>query len=150
MLMPFYEEESEKLERVERKLGEVELLGQCSEECAELIQAAQKMRRVLCKTTPVGRTEALENLKEEAADVIVCLEALITSGLLPSLFTQKMVLSFPIRNFTPVPMPSILQTFGSATSASRPNHHSGLSLISPCGQFSASQFTAPHLSQNVR
>ena len=81
MLMPFNEEESGKLERVARKLGKVELLGQCSEECAELIQAAQKMRRVLCKTTPVGSAEAMENLTEEAADVLVCLEALITSGL---------------------------------------------------------------------
>ena len=53
MLMPLFEEDSQKLEEVCNELGMDEMLRQCSEECAELIQAAQKLRRVFCKTTPV-------------------------------------------------------------------------------------------------
>lgn len=42
------------------------------EECAELIQAVSKMRRV--RHTDADDTEAYYNLVEEVADVLICLE----------------------------------------------------------------------------
>ena len=83
MLLPIAELEEKMLEDVRRELGDEEMLSQCSEECAELIQAAQKMRRVLHGTTPVGRAQAQSSLCEEAADVLVCLDALMRDGVLP-------------------------------------------------------------------
>ena len=63
-------------------LGAEELLGQLTEECGELIQAAQKTRRVICGTTPVNKMDALGHLAEEAADVALCIDTLIRSGLI--------------------------------------------------------------------
>ena len=57
-------------------LGTEELLGQLTEECGELIQAAQKMRRVLAGTTLVSRDKALRDLVEEAADVVLIVDML--------------------------------------------------------------------------
>lgn len=57
-------------------LGPAELLSQLTEECGELIQAAQKVRRVLAGTTPVSRDKALRDLVEEAADVVLILDML--------------------------------------------------------------------------
>lgn len=57
-------------------LGPAELLSQLTEECSELIQAAQKVRRVLAGTTPVSRDKALQDLVEEAADVVLILDML--------------------------------------------------------------------------
>ena len=57
-------------------LGQAELLSQLTEECGELIQAAQKMRRVLAGTTPVSRDKALRDLVEEAADVVLIVDML--------------------------------------------------------------------------
>lgn len=64
--------------RVRAILPRKERLAQLAEECAELGQAALKYRRVLDGTnpTPVGETEAIGNLYEEAGDVIGCLLAL--------------------------------------------------------------------------
>lgn len=58
------------------RLGQAELLSQLTEECGELIQAAQKMRRVLAGTTPVLRDKALQDLTEEASDVVLILDML--------------------------------------------------------------------------
>lgn len=57
------------------KLGKAEILAQLAEEGAELSQAALKLRRVLDgrNPTPVTSTDALENLQEEFADVLVCM-----------------------------------------------------------------------------
>ena len=55
-------------------LPEKEILAQLAEECAELAQAALKLRRALDGTNPTPRSEAecREALQEEIADVLVC------------------------------------------------------------------------------
>lgn len=63
-------------------LGEEELLGQLTEECGELVQAAQKVRRARRGTTPVRFADAVDKLEEETADVLVCLEMLIDWGMI--------------------------------------------------------------------
>lgn len=61
-------------------LGKEEILGQLTEECGELIQAAQKVRRALKGTTPVSLEEAQVHLTEEIADVALCMDAIIELG----------------------------------------------------------------------
>ena len=63
-------------------LGHEELLSQCAEECCELAQAAQKVRRVLRGTTPLGMAEAMDKLNEEAGDVLLLLDYLEYTGYL--------------------------------------------------------------------
>jgi hypothetical protein len=46
------------MEEISLVLGREELLGQLSEECCELGQAAQKVRRAMKGTTPVRLEEA--------------------------------------------------------------------------------------------
>lgn len=72
----------EKFECITGTLGDEEVLMQLIEECAELIQAANKLRRTWKHTTPVSSKKAILMLHEEVADVAVCTEALIVSGLL--------------------------------------------------------------------
>lgn len=81
MLMPLTKEESEMLKEVCWELGYMELLSQSTEECAEMIQAAQKVRRALKGTTPVLPAAAMESLCEEVADVLVCMETLEMTGI---------------------------------------------------------------------
>lgn len=50
-------------------LGKEELLNQLEEECAELIQAASKVKRARKGLTPVTEEKALAMLAEEMADV---------------------------------------------------------------------------------
>ena len=59
------------IEYIRDKLSQDELLAQLAEEAAELGHAALKLRRVYDGTnpTPVQRSEALDNLMEEIADV---------------------------------------------------------------------------------
>ncbi len=66
-------------EKIKRHLPEDELLLQLAEECAELAQAALKLRRVLTgiNPTPVTEGEARSNLLEEAADVYCVLGLLL-------------------------------------------------------------------------
>lgn len=58
-------------EKIKQHLPQDELLAQLAEECAELSQAALKLRRALTgiNPTPVTADEARRNLVEEAADV---------------------------------------------------------------------------------
>lgn len=59
----------------------------CMEECAELIQAISKLKRYNPEdpTNKVGRSELIENLYEEMADVQICFDLLIKIyGLKPS------------------------------------------------------------------
>lgn len=60
-----------KFEFIASRLTTAELLAQLAEEAAELTHAALKLRRKFDATnpTPVTMDEALENLKEELADV---------------------------------------------------------------------------------
>ena len=57
--------------KIKQHLPQDELLAQLAEECAELSQAALKLRRALTgiNPTPVAADEARWNLVEEAADV---------------------------------------------------------------------------------
>lgn len=57
--------------KIKQHLPQDELLAQLAEECAELSQAALKLRRALTgiNHTPVAADEARRNLVEEAADV---------------------------------------------------------------------------------
>ena len=50
----------------------------CMEECAELIQAISKLKRFNPEdpNNKVGRKELIENLYEEMADVLICLDLL--------------------------------------------------------------------------
>ena len=56
-------------------LPEKEILAQLAEECAELAQAALKLRRALDGTNPTPKSEenCREALREEIADVLLCL-----------------------------------------------------------------------------
>ena len=58
-------------EKIKQHLPQDELLAQLAEECAELSQAALKLRRALTgiNPTPVTAEEARKNLVEETADV---------------------------------------------------------------------------------
>lgn len=59
----------------------------CVEECAELIQAISKLKRYNPEdpTNNVGRSELIENLYEEMADVYICFDLLVEIyGLKPS------------------------------------------------------------------
>ena len=58
-------------EKIKQHLPQEELLTQLAEECAELSQAALKLRRALTgiNPTPMTADEARRNLVEEAADV---------------------------------------------------------------------------------
>lgn len=57
--------------KIKQHLPQDELLAQLAKECAELSQAALKLRRALTgiNPTPVAADEARRNLVEEAADV---------------------------------------------------------------------------------
>ena len=57
-------------------LPETEVLAQLAEECAELAQAALKLRRALKpdgSPTPCSVSEAIIQFHKEIADVLVCL-----------------------------------------------------------------------------
>ena len=59
----------------------------CMEECAELIQAISTLKRYNPEdpTNNVGRSELIENLYEEMADVYICFDLLVEIyGLKPS------------------------------------------------------------------
>ena len=68
----------ENIEYVKETLPYEELLCQLSEECAELIQAAMKLRRAITKVnpTPVTYETAMDNVYEEIADILGVLKAL--------------------------------------------------------------------------
>ena len=57
-------------------LRQEELLAMLAEECAELAQAALKLRRVIDGTnpTPVSYHLAMKRLHEEVADVNLCID----------------------------------------------------------------------------
>ena len=67
-------------EKITLKLGVEETLCQTMEECGELITACNKYRRTaLMKGQPTSKTpdEALDNLKGELVDAIICIKELI-------------------------------------------------------------------------
>ena len=66
------------IEIIREKLSTEELLCQLAEECAELSQAALKLRRAIQKEnpTPVSINDAGEHLIEEIADVRLVVKVL--------------------------------------------------------------------------
>ena len=70
-------------------LGTEELLGPLTEECGELVQATQKVRRALKGTTPVSLDEALVHLAEECADVALCIDTLAAMKLVDETGVQN-------------------------------------------------------------
>lgn len=58
------------------KIGEPAVLEQLAEECSELAQAALKLTRKMREENPTPKTESecLESLKEEMADVMLCMD----------------------------------------------------------------------------
>lgn len=75
-------------------LPQTELLAQLAEECAELSQAALKLRRVLdgSNPTPVSYQDAKLALMEEAADVELCMRtihALADRAVIEDIIHQK-------------------------------------------------------------
>lgn len=62
-------------EYIREKVGTAEIMAQLVEEAAELAQAALKYRRTIIggNPTPTTREEALAQLREEIADVDLCL-----------------------------------------------------------------------------
>ena len=69
-------------EKIKLHIPQDELLAQLAEECAELSQAALKLRRALTgiNPTPVTADEARRNLVEEAADVYNVLGLLLDAA----------------------------------------------------------------------
>lgn len=65
-------------EYIAEHLKDTELLAGLAEEASELAQAALKLRRAIDGTnpTPVTESEARDNLIEEIADVLFCMEML--------------------------------------------------------------------------
>ena len=74
--MVFEKEKHFKLWDVADKLGEQEILLQLAEECAEVSQAALKLRRAMEGLTPISVEQARRQLIEEMTDVEVCKAAL--------------------------------------------------------------------------
>lgn len=77
-------------------LGKEELLNQLEEECAELIQAASKVKRARKGLTPVTEEKALAMLAEEMADVQLLLlmvghEEKISDDKLTEIISRKAV-----------------------------------------------------------
>lgn len=66
-------------EKIKQHIPQDELLAQLAEECAELSQAALKLRRALTgiNPTPVTVEEARKNLVEEIADILNVSELLL-------------------------------------------------------------------------
>lgn len=65
-------------------IGVEALLEQTAEECTEMAHACLKMARKLRdeNPTPVSIESCLEKLTEETADVMLCINTLIESGVL--------------------------------------------------------------------
>lgn len=82
MLIHQKENGQAKLSEICNILGQEEIIGQLTEECGELVQAAQKVRRALKGTTPVSVNDALVSLAEECADVMLLIDCLNELGLI--------------------------------------------------------------------
>lgn len=72
-------------------IGTEEILNQLTEECGELIQAAQKARRATAGTTPISVPESLVSLQEEVADAFLCIDYLETAGMIDAECVKKIM-----------------------------------------------------------
>lgn len=66
------------------KIGIPALLEQTAEECTELAQACLKLARKIRGNNPTPKDvpELIENLEEEVADVVICIESLADDGII--------------------------------------------------------------------
>lgn len=66
------------------KIGIPALLEQTAEECTELAQACLKLARKIRGNNPTPKDvpELIENLEEEGADVVICIESLADDGII--------------------------------------------------------------------
>ena len=78
-------------EYIQKQLPVEELLCQLAEECNELSKSALKLRRVIDgkNPTPVTIEQALDNVREEIADVMLCLQMLDVD---PNHWTYKFIM----------------------------------------------------------
>ena len=60
-------------------------LGQLCEECGELVQSAEKLQRIIRGTnpSPVSAADCWENIREELADVLLCMILVIHQQKIP-------------------------------------------------------------------
>ena len=81
------------IEYIASKLSREDILCQLAEEAAELSQAALKLRRVITGTNPTITSyyDAVGNLLEEIADVIVAEQAVIQAGTKVSVELGKII-----------------------------------------------------------
>ena len=72
------------MDKVVNVIGVEATLEQCAEECSELSQACLKMARKLRGDNPTPKTmeEINNDLHEEIADVLVCIDVLYNAGVL--------------------------------------------------------------------
>ena len=80
-------------------IGKSALLEQTAEECSELSQASLKLARKLRNENPTPKSmdDILENLYEEIADVMLCIDALIDAGLISHEAIESVQLSKELR-----------------------------------------------------
>lgn len=91
MLFDFGAEAVDMQNEVILAVGTEEILNQLTEECGELIQAAQKARRAMAGTTPISWSESLIMLQEEAADVLLLIDYIESAGIIDSQCVKKMM-----------------------------------------------------------
>lgn len=72
------------MNKIVEKIGLPALLEQCAEECSELTHACLKLARKMREEnyTPKTMEECIEALKEEIADVELCLNAILDTKLI--------------------------------------------------------------------
>ena len=70
--------------KVSDQIGIPALLEQTAEECMELAHACLKLARILRKEnpTPCYGMDVVKNVNEEAADILVCLDALYEASII--------------------------------------------------------------------
>lgn len=78
---PLDEPKGEKMNVVE-KIGEAALLEQAAEECVELAKELLKMARKIRNEnpTPTQKDEIFDNIQEETADILLCIDHLEKAG----------------------------------------------------------------------
>jgi NTP pyrophosphatase (non-canonical NTP hydrolase) len=69
----------EKIRETSDILGLQTMLFQTQEECSELIKAISKYNRIngIGQKTDMSRADAFQNLLEEMADVLICVDGLV-------------------------------------------------------------------------
>lgn len=79
------------MKRLFEHIGKAALLEQAAEECAELTQASLKAARYIRGENPTPKTpgEIGDNLEEEIADVLICIDELQAAGVVNKTNVEK-------------------------------------------------------------